>query len=154
MWAWDPSKDGQVHGRKEAELARYFRMEYGEAEVDRLLAQIRTPRPPSPGGFWAGLRQRVARRRPNGGRGSRILGHRTDAPTSVAVASASASYGGSVPVQDQAPSELPVDCHHVEWETLGSGGSTTYLRCKACGALVVSQGGRLWSFGRDRPEGI
>ncbi len=154
MWAWDPSRDGQGHGRKEAELARYFAMEYGEAEVDRLLAQTRTTRPPSPGRFWAGLRRRVARRRQNGRRGSRILGHRTDARPSVAVASASVSSGGSAPAKDRATTELPVDCQHIGLETLGSGGSTTYLQCKACGALVVRQGNRLWSFGRNRPEGI
>ena len=154
MWAWDLSKDGQGRGRREAELARYFTMEYGEAEVDRLLAQTRTMRPPSPGRFWAGLRQRVARRRPNGGRGSRVLGHGTDARPPVAVASASVSSGGSASATDRTPTELSVNCPHVEWETLGSGGNTTYLQCKACGALVVRQGGRLWSFGRSRPEGI
>ncbi len=154
MWAWDPRNDGQGHGRREAELARYFTMEYGEAEVDRLLAQTRTTRPSSPGRLWAGLRQRVARRRQNGRRGSRILGHRTDARPPVAVASASVPSGGFAPARDRTPTELPVNCKHVEWETLGTGGSTTYLQCKACGALVVRQGDRLWSFGRNRPEGI
>ncbi len=154
MWTWDPSKDGQGHGRKEAELVRYFTMEYGEAEVDRLLAQTRTTRPPSPGRFWTGLRQRVARRRKKGRRGSRILGHRTDARPPVAVASASVSSGGSSRAKDRTSSEVPVDCQHVEWETLGSGGNTTYLQCKGCGALVVRRGDRLWSFGRNRPVGI
>ncbi|MCJ2554955.1 MAG: hypothetical protein LN410_01965 [Candidatus Thermoplasmatota archaeon] len=127
-----------MHGRKEAELARYFKLEYGEAEVGRLLAQTRAARPPSPGRFWAGLRQRVATRRQNG----------------TAVASASALLNGAAPAKDPTPQKLPVDCRHGEWETLGSGGSSTYLRCRTCGALVVSQGGRLWSFARDRPEGI
>ncbi|MFQ5918872.1 MAG: hypothetical protein ACE5I4_02345 [Thermoplasmata archaeon] len=154
MWAWDLRKDGEAHGRRETELARYFKLEYGEAEVERLLAQTRAKRPPSPGRFRAGLRKRVAGRRQNGGRGFRILGHRREARPSVAVASASASSGGAASGQQQPPATLPVDCEHVEWETLGSGGSTTYLQCKACGALVISQGGRLWSFGRERPEGI
>lgn len=154
MWAWDPSKDGQTHGRREAELARYFTLEYGEAEVDRLLTQTRTTRPPSPGRFWAGLRQRVARRRQNGGRGSRVLGHRTEARPPFAVASASAASRGSAPEPDRTATEPQVDCQHVEWETLGSGGGTTYLQCKACGALVVSQGDRLWSFGRSQAKGI
>ncbi|MEE9174134.1 MAG: hypothetical protein V3U30_04075 [Thermoplasmata archaeon] len=154
MWEWDPSKDGQVHGRKEAELARYFKLEYGEAEVGRLLAQTRAARPPSPGRFWAGLRQRVASRRQNGRRSARILGHTADARSPKAVASASAASTGSPPVRDMTPRDLPVDCRHAEWKTLGSGGSTTYLQCKACEVLVVSQGGRLWSFGRGQPEGI
>jgi hypothetical protein len=154
MWAWDPSKDGQVHGRKETELARYFKLEYGEAEVDRLLAQTRAARPPSPGRFGARPRQRVASRHQNGRRDTRILGHIAHARSPEAVGSASAASTGSASVRDMTPRDLPVDCHHAKWEALGSGGNTTYLQCKACGALVMSQGGRLWSFGRDRPEGI
>ena len=152
MWAWDPSKDGQPRGRKEAELARYFKLEYGEAEVDRLLTQARSERPPSPGRFWSGRRRRAVTRRPNGGGGSRPPGHKAEARPRVAVAPASHPSGG--PPKAPLAEERPVACRHVEWETLGSGGSTTYLRCKACGALVVSQGDRLWSFGRPRPQGI
>lgn len=154
MWSWDPRTNGEALGRKGAELARYFKLEYGEAEVDRLLAQARATRPPSPGRFRTGLRKRASRRRQNGRRGSRTLGHKQDARPAVAVASASATSGGAASRKQQPPATLPVDCHHAEWETLGSGGSTTYLQCKACGALMISQGGRLWSFGRDHPQGI
>ena len=153
MWAWDPSKVGQMHGRMESELGRYFKLEYGEAEVDRLLAQTGDARRPSPRRFWAGLRQRIASRRQRARRFARTA-HAPNARSPEAVAPASTASSGSAPSRSMTPRDLPLDCQHAEWETLGSGGSTTYLQCRACGALVVSQGGRLWSFGRSQPEGI
>ncbi|MFQ5908674.1 MAG: hypothetical protein ACE5JE_07615 [Thermoplasmata archaeon] len=137
MWAWNPGKEGIARGRNEMELARYFKMEYGKAEVDRLLAQTRGARRSSPG-RWARLRARVAGRRQNG----------------KAVAPANSPAGDAAPADKAAPPILPVDCRHPEWERLGSGGNATYLQCRACGAMVVSQGGRLWGFSRNVPEGI
>jgi hypothetical protein len=138
MWAWDPSKQGIARGRKEEELARYFKMEYGEAEVDRLVAQTRGARRSSHGRIWSRLRARVAGQRENG----------------KAITSAASASDGGASVENAGPSILPVDCRHPEWESLGSGGNATYLQCRACGAMAVSQGGRLWGFSRDVPEGI
>ncbi|MFQ5553309.1 MAG: hypothetical protein ACE5EW_06290 [Thermoplasmata archaeon] len=75
MWTWDPSKEWKVRGRKETELARYFKLEYGEAEVDRLLAEARTVRRTFPGGFWARLRPGAGKQRENGRRSSGVQGH-------------------------------------------------------------------------------
>jgi hypothetical protein len=138
MWAWDPSKQGIARGRKEEELARYFKLEYGDAEVDRLLTQARGARRTSHGRVWSRLRARIAGRGENG----------------KAIASAASPDNGGTPAKKAVSPILPVDCHHPEWESLGSGGNATYLQCRACGAMAVSQAGRLWGFSRDVPEGI
>ncbi|MFQ5986914.1 MAG: hypothetical protein ACE5KQ_06105 [Thermoplasmata archaeon] len=76
MWAWDPSKEWKVRGRNETELARYFKLEHGEAEVDRLLAEAHhAVRRSFPGRFLARLRPRAGKQRENGRRNSGVQGH-------------------------------------------------------------------------------
>ncbi|MFQ6012698.1 MAG: hypothetical protein ACE5LS_03530 [Thermoplasmata archaeon] len=152
VWAWNPSKEGNAQWRREAELAHYFELEYGEGEVHRLMAEARAAGRPAPGHLRTRQRRPVAKKRRDKKRGSRVLGHVGGAPT--AVPRAAADVHRAAPKKDAPPRRLPNKCRHEEWETLGSGGNATYLQCLACGALVVNQGGRLWSFSRDQSEGI
>lgn len=39
----------------------------------------------------------------------------------------------------------PDVCKHGDLEFLAGGGSAAYLRCVTCGAVLVRQGGQLWS---------
>lgn len=147
MWASDLGRAGQARGRPNAELARYVKMEYGEAEADWLLARVRAERHPSPGSrFWARLRQRLTRQRRSGRRGSQNPVDFPGAPQPKAAASASASREAAPPKEPEGQ-RLPIECRHANWESVGSGGNASYLRCRECDVLVVSQGGRLWSFG-------
>lgn len=39
----------------------------------------------------------------------------------------------------------PGVCKHVDVEFLAGGGSAIYLRCVTCDAVLVRQGGQVWS---------
>lgn len=38
----------------------------------------------------------------------------------------------------------PIPCDHAEAEILGSEGSATFLRCRACDRVLIVQAGRVW----------
>jgi hypothetical protein len=145
MWAWDRSQDRYTGGRRREELARYFKLEYGEdgeAAVDRLLAQVRAERHPSPRPrLWARLRQRLTGQRRTGRRSSPSGDVQPEAAASASVGSCREN-----PAKGRSEAKLSVECHHTRLETVGSGGNATYRLCLECGAFIVSQGGRLWNL--------
>ncbi len=142
MWSWSLGAMSPPRGRREEELSRYAKMEYGSRNFEWMLSSVssrRHHRFRRLVGAWirrlsrAGRNtiRRVDRTVARSGADERQFG----APPAAPSQRASLASGVDRP-------DLQEACGHYIREYLGSGGSTSYYRCLGCWSILAAQGGR------------
>jgi hypothetical protein len=140
MWSWAAMGAGPVRGRRDDELARFARLEYGSNEIGWLLAESRQE-----GGrrFWARVRSfivhhltRRTRQRARSGEDPAIETSEPEVSISPTIHMDKADGPAA---EDEAIDSGP--CSHLALEYLGSGGGMSYRKCLTCGHIIITQRG-------------
>ncbi len=73
-------------------------------------------------------------------------------PAAVAGPPRPESPGPTAAPVSVASAALLEDCAHPDAEDLGSSGAVEFLRCRACGGILVVAPGKVWGFASDVPR--
>ncbi len=134
MWSWSLAATQNGPRRKNEELARYARWEYGSSDGGWLVARARRE---ARNGSKRGLRRWFSSLLGTQTRRKALSeGHLSDPGLRTA-------NDGGVLLTQEIPME---DCAHNSLQSLGSGGNASYYRCQLCAHVVIAQGGAWWAL--------